>query len=83
MTDLACEAPLAALHPDDAWSDAWLGPVLVATWALHTGRVLRSDVPVDALTADELIAFWADPLLDETPQSPLCAPAARQPTERA
>ena len=76
MTTLLCEAPLAVPHSDDGWSgDAWLGPVLIATWALRTGRGLRSDVPVDALPADELITFWADPLLDD----PLPGPAKRNP----
>jgi hypothetical protein len=61
MPNLVCKAP-AALRSDEAW----LGSVLIATWALRTGRVLRYDVPVGSLAADELISFWADPLLDET-----------------
>lgn len=56
MPDLVCEAP-APRRPDDTW----LGVVLTATWALRTGRILRNDVPAQALTVDELIAFWADP----------------------
>jgi hypothetical protein len=60
MPDVVCEAP-AAVHRDEAW----LGSVLIATWALRTGRVLHCDVPVSALTTDELITFWADPLLDD------------------
>lgn len=62
MPALVCEAT-ANPHFDDAW----LGSVLAATWALRTGRVLRQDVPCDALTADELVTFWADPLLDYDP----------------
>jgi hypothetical protein len=60
MPNLVCETP-AARRSDDTW----LGVVLTATWALRTGRILRNDVPVEALTDDELITFWADPLLDE------------------
>jgi hypothetical protein len=62
MPDLVREAPAA--RPSD---EAWLGSVLIATWALRTGRVLRYDVPVGSLAPDELISFWADPLLDDTP----------------
>ena len=60
MSYLVRHAP-APLSSDEAL----LGSVLIATWALHTGRVLRPDVPVGALATDELIAFWADPLLDD------------------
>lgn len=64
MPNLLREAPTAQRA-----EDAWLGPVLVATWALRTGRTLRRDLPCSALSADELIAFWADPLLDAPPPS--------------
>jgi hypothetical protein len=47
--------------------DGWLGPVLIATWALRTGRTLPRDVPCAALSVDELITFWADPWLDTPP----------------
>jgi hypothetical protein len=61
MPDLVRAAP-AVLHSDEAW----LGPILIATWALRTGRVLPYDVPVGSLAAEELISFWADPLFDDT-----------------
>ena len=65
MPDLVCEVP-AARRPDETW----LGSVLIATWALRTGRVLRYDVPLNSLAPDELISFWADPMLEETYPSP-------------
>jgi hypothetical protein len=50
--------------PLDPRSDhTQLARVLISTWALHTGRVLRGDVPPDELPVDDLIDFWADPLL--------------------
>jgi hypothetical protein len=47
--------------------DALLSRVLISTWVLHTGRTLRRDVPPSDLSVEELINFWADPLLDEPP----------------
>jgi hypothetical protein len=52
---------------DSNFDDTLLGRVLISTWVLHTGRSLRRDVPPSELPAEELIAFWADPLLDEPP----------------
>jgi hypothetical protein len=40
--------------------DELLAFLLIKTWTLATGRVLRSDVPPSQLSEDELIAFWAD-----------------------
>jgi hypothetical protein len=40
--------------------DDLLALLLIHTWTLTTGRVLRSDVPPAQLSEDELIAFWAD-----------------------
>jgi hypothetical protein len=42
---------------------ALLALTLITTWALATGRTLRSGVPPGQLTEDELIEFWADPLI--------------------
>jgi hypothetical protein len=42
---------------------ALLAMTLITTWALATGRTLRSDVPPCRLTEDELIDFWADPMI--------------------
>jgi hypothetical protein len=50
---------------DSHFDDALLGRVLISTWVLHTGRTLRRDVSPSDLPVEELIAFWADPLLDE------------------
>ncbi|HEX6471678.1 MAG TPA: hypothetical protein VF069_21440 [Streptosporangiaceae bacterium] len=49
--------------------EALLALTLITTWALATGRAVRSDVPPGQLTEDELIEFWADPLIgDESSQ---------------
>ena len=40
--------------------DGVLAAVLIRMWSLASGRILRSDVPPDQLTEDELIRFWAD-----------------------
>ena len=37
-----------------------LAAVLIRMWSLASGRILRSDVPPDQLSEDELIRFWAD-----------------------
>jgi len=42
---------------------ALLALTLITTWALATGRTLRSDVSPGQLTENELIEFWADPLI--------------------
>jgi hypothetical protein len=40
--------------------DDLLALVLIHTWTLVTGRTLRSDVPPQELSEEELIDFWAD-----------------------
>jgi hypothetical protein len=40
--------------------DDLLALVLIYTWTLVTGRTLRSDVPPQELSEEELIDFWAD-----------------------
>jgi hypothetical protein len=40
--------------------DDLLALVLINTWTLVTGRMLRSDVPPRELSEEELIDFWAD-----------------------
>lgn len=39
--------------------DELLAQVLITSWSLTTGRTLRG-VPLQSLTEDELISFWAD-----------------------
>jgi hypothetical protein len=51
------------LSSHSAAEEALLALTLITTWALVTGRTLRSDVPPCQLAADELLEFWADPLL--------------------
>lgn len=48
---------------DSPAEQALLALTLITTWALTTGRTLRPGVSLDQLTEDELIEFWADPLL--------------------
>lgn len=52
---------------DSHYDDAQLSRVLISTWVLHTGRTLRPDVAPCQLPVEELIDFWADPLLEEPP----------------
>jgi len=40
--------------------DELIGALLVRMWMLASGRELRTDVPPDQLTEEELIRFWAD-----------------------
>jgi len=58
-------APRPGARPEDPTDDI-LAAVLIRMWALASGRTLRSDVPPDQLSREELIAFWAD---DMTPHS--------------
>src|SRR6266508_1076071 len=58
--------------------DAALASILIHTWTLATGRVLRSEVPPDELSQDELIAFWADDHIRDQGQEPLLAPSAQE-----
>jgi hypothetical protein len=51
--------------------DPLLARLLITSWSLATGRTLRSDVPPQQLTEDELIAFWAD---DQDPGPPADTP---------
>jgi len=48
-----------------AWAndDELLARVLITNWTLATGRTLRTGVPLHALSAEELIGFWADDLI--------------------
>jgi hypothetical protein len=46
----------AVRHADE---DELLARVLITSWSLATGRILRG-VPPQSLTEDELISFWAD-----------------------
>lgn len=50
--------PHASRHHQS--EDDLLAFLLVNTWTLITGRVLRSDVPPSQLSVEELIDFWAD-----------------------
>jgi hypothetical protein len=43
--------------------DELLARVLITSWTLATGRILRTGAPPRSLSADELISFWADDLI--------------------
>jgi hypothetical protein len=47
--------PYVSLSHDDL-----IAQLLIHTWTLTAGRMLRSDVPPQELTEQELIDFWAD-----------------------
>jgi len=49
-----------AVHADQ---DALLARVLITSWSLATGRMLRAGVPPQSLTEEELISFWADDVI--------------------
>jgi hypothetical protein len=54
LTALAEQRPTA--------DDRDLAAMYICLWSLASGRRLRDDVPPEQLSADELIAFWADDL---------------------
>jgi hypothetical protein len=56
--------PLHAKRRRPSSDDELLAHLLIHTWILITGRMLRSDVPPQDLTEQELIEFWADDYLD-------------------
>jgi len=47
-----------------ASDDELLARLLIDTWTLTTGKMLRGDVPPQELTEEELIDFWSDDHLD-------------------
>lgn len=57
--------PRSGRRLDDPRDDV-LAAVLIRMWTLASGRTLRRDVPPSQLSAEELIAFWAD---DMTPRA--------------
>jgi hypothetical protein len=59
-------SPRRVNGPDPQRSDdEHIAYMLIRIWALTTGRTLRSDVPPDQLSAEELIDFWADPATEQ------------------
>ena len=44
--------------------DELIALLLIDTWTLTTGKMLRRDVPLQELTEEELIEFWSDDHLD-------------------
>ena len=62
-------------------ADAVLANMLIATWALRSGRCLRNDVPPDQLEEAELIEFWYDEKMIASPTATLkesvCHPLPR------
>jgi hypothetical protein len=80
-------APDTGIRPDEPGDD-FLAALLIRMWALASGRTLRSDVPPDQLSAEELIAFWADDMTSQAgrharPGGAGHAPGARDPGKAA
>jgi hypothetical protein len=50
-------------HPDAYHEDGHLALLLIALWELDTGRLCPSWPPA-SMTTDQMIDFWADPLMD-------------------
>jgi hypothetical protein len=46
--------------PEWGNEDELLARLLITSWTLATGRTLRTGVPPQRHSADELISFWAD-----------------------
>ncbi len=47
--------------------DELLARILITSWSLATGQILRPGVTPELLTEDELISFWADDQLTAAP----------------
>jgi hypothetical protein len=45
--------------------DDLLASLLIRSWIIATGRTLRTDVPPQELSVEELIEFWADDCFGE------------------
>jgi hypothetical protein len=54
-----------AMHDWPRSDDEIIAHLLINTWSLTSGHVLRADVPPQELSAEELIDFWADDLMQE------------------
>ena len=54
--------------------DELIARLLIHTWTLTTGKTLRGDVPPHELSDEELIDFWSDDRLKQTPVSPPSRP---------
>jgi hypothetical protein len=46
-------------------SDDRVADLLVSTWSLFTGRALPHGIPVEELSPEVLIGFWADPAMTD------------------
>lgn len=46
-------------------ADAILADVLIQTWSWHTGRALPRGIPIEELSSETLIGFWADPEISD------------------
>ena len=59
-------AAMAAAGPG-VYEDQLLAMLLTTIWAVRTGRTLPP-VPVNELSAEELVNFWADDQLEQPPE---------------
>lgn len=61
---LGCPQSGGGLLDPQRSDDELIGYTLINIWSLTTGRALRHGVPPAELGVDELIDFWADPLVE-------------------
>jgi hypothetical protein len=54
--------------------DNLLARLLIISWMLATGRTLRTGIPPQLLSTEELISFWADDLMTADLAAPVAAP---------
>lgn len=59
LSPFHCPSPSSTADVHDS-EDALLACILIWTWSLRTGKVLRADLPAHELPTDELMRFWAD-----------------------
>jgi hypothetical protein len=59
--------------------DELVAQLLIHTWTLTTGKMLRSDVPPQELTEQELINFWADDHFEPAGRPSACDQSPPQP----
>jgi hypothetical protein len=60
------ECTIMAVPGQSRPDDRVIALALITIWATRTGRMLRA-VPISELSAEELVAFWADDQIEEHP----------------
>ena len=57
-------AIMSAFGQSGRSDDDILALTVITIWATRSGRMLRA-VPISELSAEELVSFWADDLMEE------------------